>query len=89
MEEGRCKETLWDAKSWHQYQCSRKATKDGYCKQHHYVQYEGLWFHERTVGTKARAEERVDVLRKRGKTACYTKGQIISAPLNVNEDGML
>lgn len=35
MKEGRCKETLWDAKSWHQYQCSRKATKDGYCKQHH------------------------------------------------------
>jgi hypothetical protein len=61
---------------------------DGY-NYYIYVQYEGLWFHERTVGTKARAEERVDVLRKRGKTACYTKGQIISAPLNVNEDGML
>lgn len=35
MEEGRCKETVWDAKSWHKYQCSRKAVKDGYCKQHH------------------------------------------------------
>jgi len=30
-----CKELVFDSGGWHKYQCSRKAVKDGYCKQHH------------------------------------------------------
>lgn len=35
MEEkqNRCKESIF--RDWHNYQCQRKAWKDGYCKQHH------------------------------------------------------
>lgn len=33
MIEGNCKQTVWD--DFQDYQCSRKAWKDGYCKQHH------------------------------------------------------
>jgi hypothetical protein len=29
----RCKETVWEGMA--RYPCSRKAWKDGYCKQHH------------------------------------------------------
>ena len=33
MKEGRCKKKV--GKGWDYAQCSRKAWKDGYCKQHH------------------------------------------------------
>lgn len=31
----RCKAQVCDFTSWHWYQCQRKATKDGWCWQHH------------------------------------------------------
>ena len=31
----RCKERVYGIGVWHDYQCNRKAWKDGYCKQHH------------------------------------------------------
>jgi hypothetical protein len=33
IEVGRCKKMMWSV--YREYQCSRKAWKDGYCKQHH------------------------------------------------------
>lgn len=33
MDETRCKKRVW--KGWHDQQCRRNATMDGYCKQHH------------------------------------------------------
>jgi hypothetical protein len=35
MDTSKCKEQVSNAHSWGNSQCSRKATKDGYCKQHH------------------------------------------------------
>ena len=34
-EKQRCKATVPGSGSWHRYSCSRAATKDGYCQQHH------------------------------------------------------
>lgn len=33
MKKERCKETVWN--NFNNYQCSRNAWKDGFCKQHH------------------------------------------------------
>lgn len=33
MDKEQCKEMIW--KDFHNYQCSRKPWRDGYCKQHH------------------------------------------------------
>ena len=33
MKEEQCKEQIF--RNWREYRCSRKAWKDGYCKQHH------------------------------------------------------
>lgn len=30
-----CREKVWDGNRSKHFQCSRKAVKDGYCKQHH------------------------------------------------------
>lgn len=30
-----CKEKVFDSGGWHRHPCSRRATKDGYCWQHH------------------------------------------------------
>lgn len=31
----KCKEKVWGESAWHSHQCTRNATKDGFCKQHH------------------------------------------------------
>jgi hypothetical protein len=31
----RCKEMVYDPQGWHGQRCSRRAAKDGFCKQHH------------------------------------------------------
>ncbi len=35
MTKEQCKETVYDALRRKSFNCSRNATKDGYCKQHH------------------------------------------------------
>lgn len=35
MRAGYCKQDVTDSTGWHHYQCGRKASRDGYCGQHH------------------------------------------------------
>lgn len=35
MKPEKCKERIYPERAWKSVQCSRKAVKDGYCRQHH------------------------------------------------------
>ena len=67
MSEGNCKEQVF--RDWHNYPCSRKAWKDGYCKQHH------------PDSVKARDAERTRKWEVKKEESPYRKIETLNADL--------